>query len=89
MKYNVFPKLCRDCNHSKPEHNFEWNNRCYHVKVVIRDSQALAGNYEGQPAGVCCRDERGKKWFAACGMKGKLWEPKVEDEEKCDCGCKR
>jgi len=26
------------------------------------------------------RDERGKKWFAPCGMKGKLWEPKPTED---------
>lgn len=72
-----FPALCMDCKYSKPEKRSEWNNRCFHQKVVARDSWALANNNEGMPFGVSCRAEREKRsLFAACGMKGKLWEPK-------------
>jgi len=72
-----FPALCMFCRYSKPEPRSEWNNRCFHPKVVASDSWALANNQEGAPAGVSCRDERGKcSLFAPCGMKGKLWEPK-------------
>lgn len=71
-----FPALCRDCRHSRPEPSSNWNNRCFHPKVVSRDSWALASNHEGESCGTSCRDERGKRSpFAACGMRGKLWEP--------------
>lgn len=74
-----FPALCLGCKHSKPEKGADWNNRCFHPKVIASDSWALANNNEGQPCGVNCRDQRGKRsLFAPCGMKGKLWEPKTE-----------
>jgi hypothetical protein len=73
----IFPKLCMDCKHSKPEERSTWNNRCFHPKVVADDSWALANNNEGKPYGVTCRDERRRRsWFAPCGMKGKLFERK-------------
>lgn len=62
---DVFPKLCMDCKHSKPETRSQWKNRCFHPAVVCSDSWALADNDEGQPYGVSCRDERQKRsWFA-------------------------
>lgn len=77
MMKKPFPALCLDCAHAKPERRSEWNNRCLHPKVVAADSWALANNYEGQPYGVSCREERGKRSpFAPCGMRGKLWEPR-------------
>jgi hypothetical protein len=77
-----FPALCKDCKWSKPERRpTDHNNRCFHPKVVCKDSWALANNnFEGDPTGVYCRDERRKySLFAACGMKGKLWEPRAND----------
>lgn len=88
MKYNVFPKLCGDCVNRVNE-KYSSLLKCNSPRVVGKDPYALAWSTKGQPHGVSCIEERSKKWFAACGMKGKLWEPKVEDEEKCDCGCKR
>lgn len=74
-----FPALCLDCKWSKPEPRFEWNNRCFHPKVIARDPWALSNNYEGQPVGVSCRDERQKRsLFAPCGMSGRLWERKAD-----------
>lgn len=71
-------KLCRDCRHSMPEPGSEWNLRCMHPEVNSRDPWALASP---NPHGSCARDERERKWFAPCGMKGKLWELKpVEDD---------
>jgi len=68
-------KFCKDCNWSKPEVNFEWNNRCYNPAVVSKNGWALSNNCKNEEScGVACVDERGKKWFAVCGMKGKLWE---------------
>lgn len=74
-----YPKLCRNCKHSKPEKTSSWNNRCFHPKVVAADSWALANSYEGEPCGVTCRDERQKiSWFAPCGAKGKLFERRID-----------
>lgn len=80
MKMNKpFPALCLNCVHSKPEPNFSWCNRCFHPKVVADDAWALANNFEGNPYGVNCSDERKRRsWFAPCGMKGKLWESENE-----------
>jgi hypothetical protein len=73
-----FPAFCKNCMYSVPEKNYEWNNLCINPKVVSKYPWALANNFEGKPNGKSCRDERSKKsWFALCGMKGKLWEPKL------------
>ena len=77
MTNNPFPALCLDCKHSKPEEKSSWNNKCYNQKVIAKDPWALANNYEGEPCGVGCREERQKTSpFAPCGMKAKLWEAK-------------
>ena len=66
-------KLCRECRHSMPEPVSEWNLRCMNAEVNKRDPWALAGS---KAHGSNARDEREKKWFAPCGMKGALWEAK-------------
>lgn len=69
-----YPALCKDCKHSKPELHSEWNLRCHNPIVNGEDPWALASIEEF--GGSNCREERSKKWFAKCGMKGKLWEAK-------------
>ncbi len=66
-------KLCRECRHSMPEPGSEWNLHCVNPEVNKRDHWALSSI---DPHGSNARDERKKKWFAPCGMKGKLWEEK-------------
>lgn len=67
-------KFCKDCDWSKPEYRSEWCNRCYNPQVVAKNNWALGNNCDNEEScGVSCSDERNKKWFAACGMKGKLW----------------
>ena len=68
-----YPALCRDCKHSQPSTISDWNLRCINPVVNARDSWALAAV---QINGSDARSEREKRIFAACGMKGKLWEPK-------------
>jgi len=63
-------KLCRECLHSMPEPGSEWNLRCMNAEVNKRDPWALSGL---KAHGSNARDERTRKWFAPCGMKGKLW----------------
>lgn len=75
MEGKPYPALCMHCKYAKPERRSEWNNRCFHPKVVASDSWALANNDEGMPYGRSCRDERRRRLFAPCGAKGKLWEP--------------
>lgn len=72
-----FPALCRDCKHSKPEVRSEWNLRCQHPVVNARDPWALSNAADNR--GTDCRGERERtSWFAKCGMRGKLWEPKEQ-----------
>lgn len=72
-----FPALCRDCKHSKPEPNSEWNLRCQHPIVNGADPWALSAASVGK--GSDCRSERERKTlFAKCGMKGKLWASKEQ-----------
>ena len=76
----IFPRLCLNCKYSQPETTSSWNNRCFHPKVVMADSWALANNREGMPYGVSCNDERRKRsWFAPCGMRGRLFEEKERE----------
>ncbi len=63
-------RLCKDCRHSMPEPNSEWNIRCMNPEVNAKDPWALASS---KPHGSCARDERKKNWFSPCGIKGKLW----------------
>jgi hypothetical protein len=75
-----FPALCLDCRHSKTDERSPWTHKCFHPKVVASDNWALACNYEGKPCGSSCVDERRRTgWFAQCGIKGKLWEPKNKE----------
>lgn len=72
MSNKPFPALCLECKWSVPENS--WYNLCKHPAVVSKDSWALANNREGMPRYSSCEKERAKKWFAPCGIKGKLWE---------------
>jgi len=49
--------------------------RCLHPVVNAQDSWALAGG-ESKHSGSDCRSERERRWFAPCGMRGKLWDAK-------------
>ena len=69
-------KLCRECRHSIPEPGSAWMLRCTHPEVIKRDPWALSGAKYFSNDGSSARDEREKRWFAPCGMKGKLWEAK-------------
>lgn len=67
-----FPALCRDCKHSKPKEGRPWILHCLHPIVISGDNRALAS---AQPqSGTSCYRERERRWFAPCGMRGKLWE---------------
>lgn len=74
--HKPFPALCKDCRYSKPEEHSEWSLRCTNPLVNAKDPWALTTNSAGI-YGTNCRNEREKKWFATCGMKGKLWDVKV------------
>ena len=69
-----YPTLYKDCKHSKPSKDAEWNLLCQHPVVNAGDPWALA-RASISSAGSGCRDERQRKWLAPCGMRGKLWEP--------------
>lgn len=68
-----YPALCRNCKHSRPEANSSWNLKCQHPRVNAADPWALSRADEGA-AGTDCRGERERRWFAPCGMSGKLYE---------------
>jgi len=69
-----YPEFCVECKWSVPEKNSEWALRCLNPKVNAKDTWALSAASIGE--GTSCRAEREVEWFAACGMKGKLWEKK-------------
>lgn len=64
-------KFCADCTHSSKA---IIQLRCKHPKLLKNSSVALASSDRN---GVLCFYERLERgWFAKCGIKGKLWEPK-------------
>ena len=72
-----FPALCNECRHATEDKQSPWLHKCSHPRVVAADSYALSQNYEGRSAGSSCYDQRRKtSWFAPCGIRGKLWEPR-------------
>lgn len=79
-------KLCQNCKWSEPEKNFEWNNRCFHPQVIRTDRWALSKNAKDNDRRGCGVDtgpEREKRWpRGACGMRGALYEPKEQPEQK-------
>jgi hypothetical protein len=68
-----FPALCAECNHSRKQKGSEWNLLCVHPIVNAKDPWALARSGVSE-SGSGCRDERARRWFAPCGMSGKLWD---------------
>lgn len=74
-----YPKMCQDCRHSEKS---KWvTNFCQHPKVTANDGWILSGNTQN---GYSCFLERSNRsWFAKCGVKGKLFEPKVQPIVMC------
>jgi hypothetical protein len=79
---NPFPAFCRDCKHSRTKIDPYSENerpdrglRCIHPKVNARNAWSLA---EPNPKVTkeCHYERDDTGWFAPCGQKGKLWEPK-------------
>ena len=68
-----YPKVkrCEDCRWSNALADREWDIKCQHPLVNIKNPWYLSG---GHTSGSDAREERGKKWLAPCGMKGKLFE---------------
>ena len=76
-----YPAFCRDCAHSRAKINQyqpdrkEYGLRCIHPKVNADNAWALSD--ENPRVTRECHYERDDiRWFAPCGKKGKLWEPK-------------
>lgn len=68
-------KLCRDCRWHDSNERDRVSLRCINPEVNRKDEYALSSNKDFQ--GTSCTSERGRHgWFAACGMKGKQWEPR-------------
>lgn len=75
IKKKPYPALCRDCKWSRKEDHRDWYLRCSNPIINANDSWALAKG--SADYGSDTQQERSKRgWFAKCGMKGKLWEPK-------------
>jgi len=75
-----YPALCKDCKHGTVETSATWNLLCLHPVVNAGDAWALA-RASTSDQGSSCRDQRERRWFAPCGMPGKLWELKEEKHE--------
>ena len=71
-----FPRFCVNCKYSKRIEKVSTSLDCTHLKVLAKESWSL-GSSLGCTEGVSCPIEREKKFFAACGIKGKLWEEKI------------
>lgn len=73
------PKLCKDCKYSRVKQNeSHGRNLCLHPLIAGIDPAGLADSNEEYEYGASCREEREKiAWFAKCGRKGKLFEPKI------------
>jgi hypothetical protein len=71
-----YPALCKDCKHSNQQKSAEWNLLCAHPVVNAGDPWALSRS-SASDTGSSCREERQRRWFAPCGMGGKLWELKA------------
>jgi len=56
-----------------PDKSSHWQLRCINDEVNKKDAWALAASVFN---GSDCRTEREIRFFAACGMKGKMWEAK-------------
>ena len=70
-----YPAFCRDCKHHQNLIETSMLLRCVHPIVNTKDSEALA--QKNTLGSVCEKERNNKSWFAPCGMKGKLWEPKI------------
>lgn len=70
-------KLCRDCRYSMPKPGSEWSLFCANVEVNKHDPWALAA---AKARGSSALEEREKRFIGACGMSGKLWEPKPTED---------
>lgn len=75
-------KFCKDCKWSRKSKT-SYDLRCINPHVMSKDSHALSANISvideetvNYNYGKSCWSEREVKWFAKCGMKGKLWEQK-------------
>lgn len=78
-------KLCRTCKWAR-----SYNNRvsselfCTNPKIIDIEPRYLASSEDGYYSqGISAFDIRSAKYFsnyAQCGIKGKLWEQKVEND---------
>jgi hypothetical protein len=67
------PKFCKTCKYSEAEDT--WSSlRCSNHQVNAENPWALA--YIKHNGSECLEERRKTSWFAKCGIKGKLYEPK-------------
>lgn len=70
-----YPKVlrCANCKWSAPIR--DWDLKCTHPIVNAGDPYYLS--YGTQKLGSDCTDQRRQTgWFAKCGIKGRLYEPR-------------
>jgi len=80
-------KFCKDCKWSRSDKR-NYGLHCVHPLVVANYPWALSRSetpYETDEynRGTDCHEERSKKWFCKCGLKGKLWE-EVDKWPRCE-----
>ena len=73
----MLPKFCKDCKHSEPDPQSQWTLNCKNPQVNGNDPWALA--YATFRGTSCSSERSAKSWFAKCGIKGKLYDPKATD----------
>lgn len=64
---------CSDCKHSVRDGFNAFGVRCIHPQVAAQDVDWVVTKHRADAP--CCVYERSKRFFAACGRRGKLWEP--------------
>lgn len=77
-------KFCKDCKWSRYVSTAKCM-RCVNPYVLSHDYQALASSatfIDDEQVefeyGTACWEERSKRWFSPCGMKGKRFEQRVD-----------
>ena len=77
----TYPKFCRDCLHSRVKLDKYRDNkptdelRCIHPNVNADSEWALTA-IEVHHTKECTYERGREGWFAPCGKRGRLWEPK-------------
>ncbi len=66
-------KFCADCKWAIIENRYKL--LCSHPKILKQYPEMLS---KVNPKGLPCIDQRGHSWFLPCGLKGRLWEFRID-----------